>query len=87
MTNEPAHIASLRARLTAAQADLTRLEYADDLAHVSGAYARQEAVVRAAQDELIRAMTQHTIEECHRLARVETFARDAMASAHKGDAS
>lgn len=77
-------IPTLRARLAAAEDELLRLEQADDFAHVTGAWAAQQRVIRRCKDELVRAMVDQIQADCETaaaaLARLEPIARDAMAS-------
>jgi hypothetical protein len=77
-------IPTLRARLAAAEDELLRLEQADDLCHVTGAWAAQQRVIRRCTDDLVRAMVDQIQADCETaaaaLARLEPIARDAMAS-------
>ena len=78
-------ITRLRADLAAATDELLRLEQADDLCHVTGAWAAQQRVIRRCQDALIRAMADQISADCEtaaaNLRRIEVIARDAMAGA------
>lgn len=75
---------TLRAALAAAEDELRRIEQSHDLAHVTGAWAAQQRVIRRCKDELVRAMVDQIQADCETaaaaLARLEPIARDAMAS-------
>lgn len=75
------HIPVLMERLRVAMDEVARIEQAHDLAHVSGAYAAAQRVVRQCQDALVQALAQEIVDECDRLAAIEPIARDAMAHA------
>jgi hypothetical protein len=77
-------IPTLRASLAAAEDELLRLEQADDFAHVTGAWAAQQRVIRRCKDDLVRAMVVYIQADCEtaaaNLRRIEPIARDAMAN-------
>lgn len=77
-------IPTLYRNLAAALDEVARVEQAHDFAHVTGAYAAAQRVVRQCQDAIVRAVAQQIDTECQRLAAIEPAARDAMASPHIG---
>jgi hypothetical protein len=83
-----ARITTARAALAAAEDELRRLEQAHDLAHVTGAWAAAQRVIRRCQDDLIRALAAQIQADCvtaaANLTRIEAVARDAMATPHTG---
>jgi hypothetical protein len=80
-------IPTLRAALAAAEDELRRIEQSHDLAHVTGAWAAQQRVIRRCQDDLIRALAAQIQADCataaEHLTRIEAVARDAMAAPHR----
>jgi hypothetical protein len=65
---EPAHIAALRARLAAAQDEVSRLEFADGYCMTNGSWSRAMNVVRTYQTALVEALAQQIVTDCQTTA-------------------